>query len=401
MSTRPTVLFVADAVTLAHVARPAALARALDRARFGVVMACDPRYQRFLQGSPFPVHALRSQPSERFLRAAASGSPLYDTQTLRDYVRDDLTLLESVRPDVVVGDHRLSLSVSARVAQVPYLCITNAYWSPYAEPVSPVPDLPLSRWLGTAAAQAVFNLVRPLAFAYHSLPLNRVRRESGLATLGWDWRRPYTDADRTLYADARELVPTRGLPASHDYLGPISWSPPVELPPWWEDLSSDRPLIYVTLGSSGHPGLLARVLDALASLPVDVIAATAGRAEIATPPANARLLDYAPGDKIMRRAELMICNGGSLSVYQALAAGKPVIGIAGHMDQHLSMYFVEAAGVGVKIRTECLDESSLRSATRRLLSDDTPRQRAAAMAQAISAYRPAQRLARILDEVTA
>lgn len=399
MSSRTTVLFVADAVTLAHVARPAALARALDPARFDVVLACDPRYQRFLEGLPFPVRAIRSQPSERFLRAAATGSPLYDTQTLRDYVRDDLALLESVRPDTVVGDHRLSLSVSARVAKVPYLCIINAYWSPYAETVSPVPELPLNRWLGTAAAQTVFNLVRPLAFAYHSLPLNRVRREYGLPALGWDWRGPYTDADRTLYADAQELVPTQGLPASHTYLGPVSWSPAVALPPWWENLPVDRPLIYVTLGSSGHPGLLGRILDALADLPVNVVATTAGRSEVDSPPVNARLLDYAPGDKLMQQADLMICNGGSLTVYQALAAGKPLIGIAAHMDQHLSMHFVEKAGVGTKIRTEHLDTKRIRTATLRLLSDSQARQRAAELAHAVSNYDPAQRLAQILDEV--
>lgn len=400
MSSRSTVLFVADAVTLAHVARPAALAQALDPARFNVVLASDPRYQRFLAGLPFPVRSIHSQPSERFLRAAAKGSPLYDTQTLRDYVKEDLALLDSVQPDAVVGDHRLSLSVSARVAKVPYLCIINAYWSPYTQLVSPVPELPVTRWLGTTASQTFFNFVRPLAFAYHSLPLNRVRHDYGLPAMGWDWRRPYTDADRTLYADARELVPTRGLPASHSYLGPVSWSPAVAMPPWWDDLTTDRPLIYVSLGSSGHPGLLGRVLDALAGMPVNVVATTAGRAEVGSPPANARLLDYAQGDKLMERADLMICNGGSLTAYQALAAGKPLVGIAAHMDQHLSMHFVEEAGVGIKIRAEQLDKTSLRTATQRLLQDGPARQRAIAMAHAITAYSPAQRLAQILDEVT-
>lgn len=399
MSDRPTILFIADGVTLAHAARPAALAQGLDANKFNVILACDPRYHTFLSGLPFPIHPLRSIPTEQFLQAAAKGRPLYDTCTLRDYVRDDLKLLETVQPLAVVGDHRLSLSVSARVAAVPYLGITNAYWSPYAEPASPLPELPMNRWLGTTLAQFLFNLVWPLASAYHSLPLNRVRHDYGLPSLGWDWRHPYTDADRTLYADASELVPLRRLPANHVYLGPVMWSPPVKLPSWWDDLPTDRPLIYATLGSSGNPRLLKVVLDALADLPVTVMATTAGTAELGSLPANAHLIDYAPGDKLAARADLIICNGGSLTVYQALAAGKPLIGIASHMDQHLSMRYVEQAGVGILLRSELLNGKRLRTAVQQMLADDQVKYKAGAMARSIAGYAPAQRLGAILEEV--
>lgn len=395
----PTILFVADAVTLAHVVRPLALARQLDTGRFRVLLACDPRYGAFLEGLPFPILPLRSQPSEHFLEAAAKGRPLYDLRTLRAYVRDDLDLLASVRPDAVIGDHRLSLSVSARVAGVPYLAITNAYWSPYAEHAYPLPDLPMNRWLGIGPAQMLFRMTCPLAFAYHSIPLNRLHREHGLPSPGWDWRRPYAAADRTLYADAEELIPTFGRPPSHAYLGPVSWSPNMELPTWWNDLPADRPLIYATLGSSGPAGLLARVLEALADMPVMVVASTAGRDEGIRVPDNTRLLAFAPGDKLAARADMLICNGGSLSAYQALAAGKPLIGIAAHMDQHLSMRYVEKAGVGLKLRSDRLETQAIKQAVQRLLSDAGARARAGTLAQAIATYNPAQRLTAILNEV--
>ncbi len=400
MRIRPTILFVADAVTLAHVARPVALAQGLDADKFNVILACDPRYEAFLKELPFPVRPVQSISSEQFLRAAAHGRPLYDTDTLRNYVREDLTLLASVKPTVVIGDHRLSLAVSARVARVPYLGIINAYWSPYADLASPLPELPMNRWLGTTLSQHVFNLAWPLAAAYHSLPLNRVRHDYGLPSIGWDWRQPYTNADFTLYADASELVPTHALPKNHCYLGPIQWSPPVGLPSWWNDLPTDRPLIYATLGSSGHSGLLKTVLDALADLPITVMATTAGKELGGTPPVNARLVDFAPGDQLAAQADLMICNGGSLTVYQALAAGKPVLGIAAHMDQHLSMRYVEQAGVGILLRSEQLSAEKLRSAVQHLLLNDQIKHRARGMARSIVGYSPAQRLTGILEEVT-
>lgn len=398
--TRPTILFVADAVTLAHLARPMALARRLDAARFNVVLACDHRYQAFLDRLPFPTRHLESISSEKFLKSAASGSPLYDTPTLRAYARDDLALFDSIQPAVVVGDHRLSLSASARVAGVPYLGVINAYWSPYASNRSlPLPDFPINRWLGTAVARSLFRMGWPLGSAYHAAPLNRLRHDYGLPSLGHDWFAAYTDADRTLYADASELVPTRGLPSTHSYLGPILWSPDVALPPWWDDLPTDRPLIYATMGSSGRPELLELVLNALADLPLTVVATTASTSRTAAP-ANARLVDFAPGEQLAARADLMICNGGSLTVYQALAAGKPLIGIASHMDQHLSMSYVEQAGVGVLLRSDRVSAVQIRASVEQLLADDPAKRRAQAMARALAAYDPAERLGKILEEIT-
>lgn len=398
---RPRILFVADAVTLAHVARPAALARGLDPERFAVVFACDPRYAGLIADLPWPAHPIASQPTQRFLRAAARGHRLYDTATLRAYLREDLALLDAVRPAAVVGDHRLSLTVSARLRGIPYLAIHNAYWSPWADAATPVPDLPLTRRLGLPLAQPLFERVWPLAAAWHSWPLNRLRRDHGLSDLGWDWRRPYTEADHTLYADAEELIPTPGRPASHRYLGPIAWSPAVPLPPWWDELPADRSLIYVCLGSSGDPAVLARVLSALAELPVMVVAAGAGRSLPGTLPANVRLLDYAPGEALCRRAQLVIGNGGSMGVYQALAAGKPILGIAAHMDQQLSMHHVEKTGVGLRLRTDRLDAMQIRAVVQRLLDDAAIRQRAREMARAIAAYDPVQRLSAVLEEALA
>ena len=111
------------------------------------------------------------------------------------------------KPDLVIGDFRLSLSVSARVAGIPYVNVTNAYWSPFARPQFRMPSLPLGRLLSAGLADAAFAIARPIAFAAHALPLNRVRRAFGLPGLGSDVRRVYCDGDLTLYADIPELIP--------------------------------------------------------------------------------------------------------------------------------------------------------------------------------------------------
>ena len=394
---RKKILFMAEAVTLAHLARPLALAQLLDPQRYEVHLASAPGYDAFFAGSTVRRWPLTSISSAQFLAALAAGKPVYDAATLDSYVQDDLRLLRALQPDVVVGDFRLSLAVSARLARRPYAALSNAYWSPYVRQHYRVPDIGLSHVLPIALADRVFRAVRPLAFALHTLPLNRVRRRHGLPSLGWDLRRLYTEGDRTLYADIPELFPARDLPDSHSYLGPVTWSPPMAAPPWWSALPDDSPLVYVTLGSSGQGALLPGVLRALAPLPVTVIAATAGRVALDAVPANARVAQFLPGDEAARRASLVICNGGSPTSQQALAAGVPVLGIASNLDQFLNMGGIVAAGAGQLLRTDRFNEQAVRAAAEFLLASHAAREAALRIARWFQQYQPAARLQAVLQ----
>ena len=344
--------------------------------------------------------ALHSISSQQFLQALASGSPVYDTATLRSYVQDDLKLIAQLKPDLIVGDFRLSLSVSARLAGIPYIAITNAYWSPYyAVTRFPLPVLPMTRFLPLSIAGAIFNLARPLAFGLHCNPLNRVRIENGLPSLGYDLRRVYTDADCTLYADIPELFPTENLPSTHHYLGPILWSPPVAKPAWWDDVPIDRPIIYLSLGSSGQTRLLPTILEALADLPVTVIAATAGAAIPQHIPTNVFIADYLSGTEAAARANLVICNGGSPTSQQALAAGVPVLGIASNMDQFLNMGAIVEAGAGVLLRADRLDAGAVRAAVTEMLAAPVYSDGADKLAATFGRYLVPERFATIVDQL--
>ncbi|WP_036501478.1 glycosyltransferase [Nitrosococcus oceani] len=376
LSERRRILFIGEAVTLAHIARPVVLARSLDPQRYAVTLACDDRYHHLFAEIPFEWRSIRTIPSAQFLAALAKGSPVYDTDTLRSYVREELKIIESVKPDLVVGDFRISLAVSTRLVGVPYFTITNAYWSPYSKLSFPLPEHPMTKVLGVPLSQILFRLARPLAFAYHTLPLNRVRCEYGLSSLSYDLREIYTHADHTLYADIPGLVPTRPLPSNHHWLGPILWSPTVKFPDWWSKLPEDRPIVYVTLGSSGAGEMLPVVLQALEKLQVTVIVATAGRPAPANPPANAWITEFLPGTEAAIRSSLVICNGGSPTTQQALSAGVPVIGIASNMDQHLNMFCLERASVGVGLRSGQVIPRRVRDLVKQLLSDVWYRQAA-------------------------
>ena len=366
--TRKRILMFSEAVTLAHVARPLAFAQGLRSDEYEVAVAAAQHALPHVKATGARHIPLHSVSPEAFLRALSAGRPLYDAATLVAYVDDDLRIIREFDPDLVVGDFRLSLSVSARLANVPYVSIASAYWSPFYEPERwPVPALPLTRLLPLPIAQGVFSIVRPLAFKLHCAPLNAVRRRFGLQPLQRDLRLVYTDADFVLYSDLAELFPTRGLPAQHRFLGPVLWQPAVALPSWWDNLPSDKPIVYVTLGSSGNAALLPKIVEALSALAVTVIVATAGVSETLQSRPNVFTAPFLPGRRAAERSRLVVCNGGNLTGYQALAAGVPVIGIPSNLDQFLNVQGIERAGAGVSLRADRFAPSELEACVESLM----------------------------------
>ena len=380
------VLLVAEAVTLAHVTRCLALSSALDG--YEVHVAWDPRYNRLIGPLPARYSRIRTIPGERFFTALARGTPIYSMSDLVRYVTDDLALLDRVRPDVVVGDFRLSLDVSARLAGIRYVTVTNAHWSPHIRVPAPVPDITLTRLFGVRLGQRLFDLGQPAVGRWHARPFRRLRRRYGLPAPALDIRDAYTQADRTLCADVAELFDApfdapdpNG--STGGFIGPVLWSPDVPLPSGWDELPADRPLVYVSLGSSGRRGLLPLVLRALADLPVVAVHSTAG--------------ELLPAHRILPRASLVIGNGGSAGNYQALAAGRPVIGICDNLDQYFSMSLVERAGAGWLVRGGRLTPPALRDVVRRALADSSARARAEELAGVIAGYETAERFRKALS----
>lgn len=396
---KPVILLVAEAVTLAHFARIITLAKALNPALYQVTVASDSRYINLNESIGHAFHPIHSISTAEFTHALACGKPLYTSKMLVSYVEEELALFEDTKPDLVIGDFRLSLAVSAPLCQVPYAAVTNAYWSPYAEIAYPVPDLPMTRILGIPLAQKLFDMVRPLAFALHARPLNQARCFFGLPSLGSDLRNIYTWGDYTLYADSPAVIPIKNFPANHHYLGPVLWSARTALPEWWDRLPEDKPLIFVTLGSSGQADLLPVVLTALSALPVTVAVATADKVTLAEVPANTYAAKYLPMDIITRRAKLVICNGGSLTTYQALASGIPVIGLCSNMDQLLNMGVVERLGVGILLRAAKVTADSVLAAVNMVLQNLSYAEAADRISLVLPQYNAEQRFQAIVAKM--
>lgn len=409
MNTKRRILFVAENVTLAQCVRLVTLARALDGERFEVHFACSEFPELVFAGTSFVRHPITSLAPEAAARALEAGQRLYEKSTLLRYIDAERRLIQSVSPELVVGDFRLSLSTSAELMGVPSAILINAYWSPFARrDAFPVPDHPIIGWLGEALTERYFPRAIPHVFQKFAAPINAARASHGLPPTG-SLLEVLTHGSFTLYPDDPELLPLDAAPSSHRFLGPVLWQPDLEgeLGPESDGpdarrvLESDRPLVYVTLGSSGSVGLLPQVIDALASLPVVAIVATAGRATLPSLPSNVIARRFVRGADVAARAAVVVSNGGSTTGYQALSRGAPVLGLPSNFDQFLATQAIDRAGAGLSLKARQADVRSLRTTLERALDDAELRRGAARVAARFARLDSAARFRGFVDEIVA
>ena len=400
MRARKRILFLAEGATMTHFVRPLALADSLNSEHYEVLLWAPTRFSRYLEHKPYQTGFLNAMPGEQFLANLARGKPLFPPDIVRRYVREDRQLLRSVRPDIVIGDMRPSLPISARLEKTPSAAIMNAYWSPYAKRRAILPELPLTRVVPPSVLQPIYPLIQPIAFAIHVRQMNGIRKEFGLAPLPLDVRHMYTDADYVLYADIPEFVPTRGAPANHVYIGICDWEAPVRKPDWWDRMIADpRPKVFVSLGSSGPLRALPAVMSALARLnPAPaVVLSTSGRAT-STHPAADYVADLLPFREMASHSELVVSHGGSGGLYPALAAGAPVLAIPSNADQHLSTAALTDSGAGFGVRVEEASIPRLTHELGNLLHDPKYVRMAQLRKSTFSNYGTSQRFGTFLED---
>lgn len=210
--------------------------------------------------------------------------------------------------------------------------------------------------------------------------LNAARATFGLAPLTslmaqHDW------ALGTLMATARafDFAPP-ALPPGVRYIGPQLGEPAWATPwvsPW--PANDARPLVLVGFSTSfqNHIGVLQRLIDAAADLPVRLVVTlgdTIDSSEL-RPAANARLVHSAPHDAVMREAAIVVTHGGHGTVSRALVNRRPMLVVPHGRDQNDNAVRVTERGAGLSLPPGATT-AELRAALVRLLTE--PRFAAAA-----------------------
>ncbi len=397
--TKKRILFVGEGVTLSHVIRPLFLATHLRKENYDITFACDKRYRPMVENTGLTWYNLSSMSPEEFNKKLSSGDPVYSYGQLKEYIADEKELFATLKPDIIVGDFRISLGISSPIEQIPYVCLANAYWSPFATHKEfPLPELQIIKILGPKIAKPIFQTFFPMFSLLHCNGFNRLSHENKLPPIK-SLREMYSQGTWTLYTDTPQLVPTQNLPSNHFYLGPICELPNMSQPAWWENLPKNKPIIYLSLGSSGEISILRLIKDVLKAMEVSVIFATSGRVNSNSLPNNFFATDYVSGLEVAKIAQLFITNGGSGSIYQGLSYGVPILGFPTNMDQFFVMEQIQSLEAGKLIRPSLATTTTISQSIHELLTQRSYQQSAQNLANEIKQFDPANRFKNFIDSI--
>lgn len=380
-------------ICAAHVVRPLEICKALRELGHEVLFASGSRYAELIAREGFPLLPIVVEDSAtafaRVRRLNFSGAMAAAAR----HVKEEIDLIEKVRPDMVIGDWRISLSVSTEVTKIPYVSINNAHFTRYS-----LVDEGIEKNFGNKLAARLFCWQRDMMFQGFAYFYNRVRSTYGLSK-----KRDLIDllesSDINLLADIPEFSPTRNLPGHFHYIGPILWEPATSRDHQWLDsFDPQRPTLYLSMGTSGTSRDFWRVLDLLRETPYQVIITTGGQISLSTIRPGFFVTDFAPGSSLVEKSDLVICHGGNGTIYQALSQGKPIIGIPTHFDPEYNMSLVINSGVGLRIARGQLNGQVLTRAIERVRSEVAFGDRAQKLRAALRRYDAPHSGAKIIND---
>lgn len=337
------ILVIGDSMSLAHVGRALTLANRLRKEGAEIIFATGCYHLDLAKQEGFETHEIFCVPPKVAYEAICRGTHIFDKETLRRYINSDLSIIKKVKPDLIIGDMRLSLNISAELTGVEYWSILSGYLTHYySAPQKPPQTFPAVRLLGKNISNTIFPLMKAFTIRHFASSFRQIRKELNLKPVNNIFdviASPY----RNLIADLPQFIPCTNLPFNFEYIGPLLWEPKVSDPEWLDKLDPHMPTAYISMGSTGNLKNLHRLIKIMSQKGWQILTTTAGLTSISS---QVFAADFARGSELLKRSQLLVCHGGSGTIYQAASEGVPVIGIATFHDQEINLDRVEALSWG-------------------------------------------------------
>ncbi len=270
-----------------------------------------------------------------------------DKEKIIECIESEIALIREYKPDRVLGIFRFTLKASASLCGIPFDSLICGCM---------LPDIHGALGFHNEVKDpSGFRDFINMFFRSAGIKMSRAISDSGLEPI--DDVREMLIGERTFLWDIPEFMP---LPENNGsiHVGPLFWN---EWPHGDVDINSfteeSKPLAILAFGTcNGNITQLMRLINILYDLGYKVIVAAGGQEKLLSSlrdDPRVKSFLFAPVDKILPYASLVVCHGGQMTIFEALAREVPVAVVPFHPEQAHNGVCLERVGCGCMLTPAC------------------------------------------------
>lgn len=317
-----------------------------------IKFAASKNYSSFVREAGFEIFDVEHFDADYVMKCAVNFNFNWINESdIERVFLSQLKIISQQRPAFVIGDTSPSLKMAAEKAQVKYVSLMNNYMSKYYALTRPVPDNHYSneylKKLPPGIGDKITSFAERLSFIAVHKPFRKLRKKYGLKKI-------FTylsemEGDENLLCDDPLIFPLRKLPPNYKVIGPILFKPHSAQDFSFEKLDVSKPVICVSLGSSGNWDAL-KFLNKEEFANLNIIVAGDKNKILSAPYIHS--YEFIDLNTVLPNCDYLICHGGNGTIYLGLQHKIQMLFLTNHFEQEWNAKRLEELGYGRRINSD-------------------------------------------------
>ncbi|TVQ42661.1 MAG: hypothetical protein EA365_14820 [Gloeocapsa sp. DLM2.Bin57] len=374
-------LFFVEGISYGHIVRAFIISQWLRKLDINPLIVCPENYGSLFKKHCFEIENLTITPPGEIYQRLRQGDSMYLSENLLNYFAEDDSLIQKIKPDLIISEFRFTALQLAKKYQIPAVGITEATCHPaFINNLGTVPD---------SLAKPEFIPLWLLDFIALKTPIGKIINQKTIQTISQPYQQASTtygveilanffeyasQGDICLISDHPDLIPLNHLRSGDIYTGALLWERDEALPTELSQLNPHQKIVYISLGTQDSlaTDFLTAYLNKLLAQDIQVILSLGKRNLTISSQPNLWVFDFINDSKLLPLVDLLVYPGGAMTTYQAIAKGVPLLALPSHANQHFYAEAIAQQKLGYCLRPSRLKIDQLVAKTVSLLN--IPRQ---------------------------
>jgi UDP:flavonoid glycosyltransferase YjiC (YdhE family) len=330
---------------LSHYLRCLVLADSYDQNEYRILFQSSKKYDHYVKKHGYGTFNAEQFDTDYVMQCTKNFDFSWLNEAdLKKVLLSQIAVIENFSPAFVIGDVAPTLKMAAAYTGVKFISLLNGYLTKYYSETRKLsranPAHAYLNLLPSGIKDIFTEIGEKVAFKKVHQPFKSLRKAFKLKPM--DDYLSETEGDENYICDLPSLFPQRNLPSNFTFKGPLVYKNMLQ-EEWIEELSEEKPIICVSMGSSGDWQELVFLNDPYYAKYTIVIAGHTGSL---FPAPHLIVKNFVNLPQLVSKASLMICHGGNGTIYLGVLAKVYLLCVANHFEQEWNVHALMAHGLG-------------------------------------------------------